>query len=192
MSHVNVKTLTALAAAALISTPALAAEDMSYSYIQASYVDTNLDNPDVDGDGFAASGSVEISEHFFIGAGLANQEFDFNVDLNQWSVGLGGHMPLADNLDLVGTLSYVDAELETGFGDIDDDGYGATVGLRAALTPEIELEGGISYVDLDDAGDDTTFNLGARYYFTPEFAVGAGVSTGDDVTSWNVGVRFEF
>ena len=64
--------------------------------------------------------------------------------------------------------------------------------MRSKLNDVFELEGGVSYVDLDDAGDDTTFNLGARYYLTESFAFGAGVGIGDDVTTWNLGLRLEF
>ena len=51
---------------------------------------------------------------------------------------------------------------------------------------------GINYLDLDDAGDDTSLALGARYYVSNEFAVGAGFEIGDDVTTWNIGARLEF
>ena len=97
--------------------------------------------------------------------------------------------PLTPNMDLIGTLRYVDVELDTGFGSADDDGFGLGVGLRGRVTDNIELEAGINYVDLDDGGDDTSLAAGGRYYFTPAFAVGAGFEVGDDVTSWTVGVR---
>ena len=181
-----------VALAASVSLPAWA-DDMSYTYVEAAYVDTDIDDGlDVDGDGFAVGGSFEISESFFLTGGYSAQDFDFGIDLDQWSVGIGGHMPLADDIDLVGTLRYVDAEIDTRFGDADDDGFGVGVGVRARVTDNIELEGGINYVDLDDAGDDTSLAAGARYYLSNEFAVGAGFQIGDDVTSWNIGVRLEF
>ena len=67
-----------------------------------------------------------------------------------------------------------------------------SIGIRARVADNVELEGGINYVDLDAAGDDTSFGFGGRYYFTEAFALGAGVELGDDVTGWNVGVRYEF
>lgn len=192
MSNKIIKHASALAVLATISAPALAEDSLNYNYLSASYLDTRLDDPDLDGDGIDLRGSVEVSDSLFFTAGYASQSFDFDIDLNQWSVGIGGHLPLSDRLDLVGTVSYVDAEIETDFGSDDENGFGTSVGLRAALASNFELEGGISYLDLGDAGDDTTLNLGARYYFSPEFALGAGVSAGDDVTTWNLGVRFEF
>ncbi len=176
-----------------MAAPALADDGMSYNYIEAAYVDTEIDDGlDVDGDGLLLNGSVELGENFFLTAGYGTQEFDFSVDLDQWAVGIGGHAPITDKLDFVASLSYIDAEVDTPFGDIEDDGYGAGVGLRGKVTDNIELEGGVNYVDLDDGGDDTSFAFGGRYYFTENFALGAGVEFGDDVTSWQAGVRVEF
>ena len=182
-----------VALGAAMTMPAIADDDMSYNYVEAAYVDTEIDDGlDVDGDGVFVNGSVELGDTFFLTAGYGSQEFDFSVDLDQWAVGIGGHAPISDNIDFVAALRYIDAEVDTPFGDIDDDGYGAGVGLRARVTDNIELEGGVNYVDLDDGGDDTSFAFGGRYYLTENFALGAGVELGDDVTSWQAGVRVEF
>lgn len=192
----NVSKLTrasTLAIAIGLAVPVFAADEMSYTYLEGSYLDTEFDDGlAVDGDGLGLKGSVEISSNVFLTASYADQDFDFGVDLTQWSVGIGAHTPLADNLDLVGQLAYIDAEVDTRFGSLDDSGYGLGVGLRSRLAEVFELEGGISYADLDDTGDDTSFNIGGRYYFTDGFAVGAGGSFGDDVTTWNANIRFEF
>ncbi|XOV82671.1 MAG: outer membrane beta-barrel protein [bacterium] len=182
-----------VALAVSVSAPVLADDDMSYSFIEGAYIDTEIDDgPDIDGDGFGLNGSVEIGTNYFLTASYSTQDFDFGVDLDQKSIGFGGYAALSDTVDLVGTISYVDAELDTRFGSADDSGFGLGVGVRALVAPNVELEGGISYVDLDDSGDDTSLALGGRYYFTEAFALGAGVSFGDDVTSWNIGARFEF
>ncbi|NKB98991.1 MAG: outer membrane beta-barrel protein [Pseudomonadales bacterium] len=180
-------------AVSAMSTVAMADEGLSYNYIDAVYVDSEIDDGlDIDGDGIAVAGSVAIGESTFLHAGYGTLEFDGGVDLDQWTVGFGAHAPIADNVDIVGRLGYVDAKLDTPFGDADDDGYSVGIGLRGKLSESFELEGGVSYVDLDDSGDDTSFNLGARYYLTENFALGAGVNLGDDVTTWNAGVRFQF
>ena len=182
-----------LALAVLGTSPAMA-EGLNYNYIEAAYVDTEIDDNsfDIDGDGIALGGSVELGETMFLTAGYSAQEFDFGIDVDQWSVGIGGHIPISDGIDLIGTLSYIDAEVDTRFGSFDDSGYGLSVGVRARITDNVELEGGINYVDLDDVGDDTTFGVGGRYYFTPEFALGAGFAVGSDASAWSIGVRYEF
>ena len=178
----------------MLGSTSVLAEDLNYNYVQATYLDTEIDNRafDVDGDGLAVSGSVELGDTMFLTAGYAAQEFDFGVDLDQWAIGLGGHLPISDSVDFVGSISYVDAEVDTRFGGTDADGYGASIGIRARVAANVELEGGINYVDLDEAGDDTSFGVGGRYYFTEAFALGAGIELSDDVTGWSVGVRYEF
>ncbi|MGK0224026.1 MAG: opacity protein-like surface antigen [Limisphaerales bacterium] len=176
------------------STTALAEDKLSYDYIQATYIDTEIDdrNFNVDGDGLGISGSVSLNDNFFVNAGYASQEFDRGVDVDQWSIGLGGHMPLSSSTDLVGTVSYVDSEVDARFGSIHADGYGLGLGVRSRIVDNIELEAGINYVDLGDGGDDTSVAFGGRYYFTEQFSAGAGVQLADDVTNWNVGIRLDF
>ncbi len=178
---------------ALSMSHAYADNGLNYNYIEAAYLDTEIDDGlDVDGDGPALRGSFALNETFFVEAGYATQDFDFGIDLDRWTVGLGAHTPLTEQVDLIGRVSYVDAEIDTNFGSADDDGFGLGVGLRGRVAEQFELEGGINYVDLDDAGDDTSLALGGRYYLTEQFAVGAGVEFGDDVTSWHLGARLQF
>ena len=74
----------------------------------------------------------------------------------------------------------------------DEDGYGATVGIRGLVSDNFELSGSIGYVDLGDAGDGTAFGAEALYSFTENFALGFNVSVDDDVTMYGVGARFYF
>lgn len=165
---------------------------MSYTYVEGGYVHTELDDIDVDGDGLGIAGSVALNDMFFVRGSYATLDFDRNVDLNQFELGLGGHFPLSDTLDIVGSVSYVDAELDFGPGSADDSGIGLSVGLRGRVAEVFELEAGIDYADLDDSGDETSFVIDGRYYFRPELAVGAGLQTGDDATTFSIGLRYEF
>ena len=193
----KIKRLPLLAALAVpmgAAMPALADNGMSYSYVEAAYIDTEIEvgSTDVDGDGIGLTGSAALNDTVFLTASYGTQDFDFGIDLDQWSVGVGAHTPLSDSVDLVGSISYVDAEVDTSFGSADDDGYLLTAGVRAQVAPNVELEGGISFIDLDESGDETALVFGGRYYFTEQFAVGAGVSIADDTTGWNIGARLEF
>ena len=185
--------LSVVALAAGIAAPVLA-EDMSYTYVQLSYADTEIvdRNLDIDGDGLGISGSFELGEVAFLKAGYRTQDFGSRIDLDQWNIGVGAHFPIVENLDLVGSISYVDAQVDTRFGDVDDSGLGLGVGVRARLAEQFELEGGINYVDLDDSGDETSFVFGGRYYLSQELAFGAGFEVGSDVTTWLVSARVEF
>src|SRR5690606_1340678 len=99
-------------------------------------------------------------------------------DLDLYRIGGGMHYGLNSTVDLVGNLSYVRADA----GDA-VDGFGVTALLRSQLGSNFELEGGVDYVDLgnDGGGDETSFLLAGRYFFTSAFAAGLGVNFGDDV-----------
>jgi hypothetical protein len=100
---------------------------------------------------------------------------------------------MSDRSDFFATLSYIRAEASvSGLGSADEDGYGATVGIRGLVSDNFELSGSIGYVDLGDAGDGTAFGAGALYSFTENFALGLNVSVDDDVTMYGVGARFYF
>jgi len=183
--------LVALAAASM---PALAESELSYSFIEAVYIDTEIDerNFDVEGDGLGLSGSVELGDNFFMRAGFANQDFDGGIDTEQRTIGFGAHTAIADKTDLFATLDYVDIENDTRFGSFDADGYGIGIGIRSMVLEGLELNGGVNYVDLGDGGDGASISLGARYYVVDNLSLGAGVQLDDDVTSWTAGIRLDF
>ncbi len=80
--------------------------------------------------------------------------------------------------------------MQDDFNSQDDDGYAIRAGIRAMLTPQFELNGGGSYVDVSD--DDTALYVGAVYSFTDMFAVTGNVSVGDNATAYGVGLRLYF
>ena len=176
-----------------LSGPALA-DGLNYNFIEAGYVEFDLDDDivDVDGDGLGIGGSFEVGESMFVTAGYSTADFDFGIDLDQLSVGLGIHTPIADDIDLVGTISYVSVEASVPGVSADDDGFEATVGIRAMVSEAIELAGGVSYIDLSDSGDDTSFGGSAWYYFSDQFAIGIQAEFGDDVTAYGIGGRLYF
>lgn len=178
---------------------ALATENFSYSNLEASYVKTEIDDFDVDGDGFSLAGSFEFTENFFGFASYKDVDYDdlggFNFTSKQTTLGLGGAWPLSPSLDMFATLSYEDLEIELdgseGF-SASDDGFGLGVGLRGKISENLEWTGGVKYIDLGGGTDDTTFSVGGRYYFTPAFAAGIDVGTNDDGTTWGIALRYDF
>jgi len=178
------------------ATGAAAADDISYSYVDAGWAQTDLDDVNEDGDGFLLRGSVGFAEHWFASVGYRQISFDIggnDIDIDFVDVGLGGHLPLSNIVDGVARLSYVDASADGPFGtSFDDNGYAVSVGVRARPGAQFELDAFLDYTDLDESGDDTAARLGARYYFTPAWAVGAEVSFSDDQTDIGLYGRFTF
>ena len=179
-------------AALVLSGPAWADDGFSYTYIDLGYGQTELDDLDVDGDGMGVRGSYEFTDRFHGLATYTDQDFDFGVRAKQFTVGGGFSSPLKPNLDIVGTVSYVNVDLSGPGGSVDDDGVELGALLRGRVTGQLELTGGLQYVNLNDGGDDTSLRLGARFFITPMFAIGADLGIGDDVTTWMLGGRVNF
>lgn len=164
------------------------ADTMDYSFAELAYVDSEFGT--LNGDGISLRGSLPINESFFVFASYWDVGYDFNVDLTSIEVGGGGHLPLADKIDLVGRFGLVKSEFEAGNFSSDDDGFTFGAHLRAGVMPRFELEGGFDYIDLGDP--DTLLVLQARYFFLEQVAGGLRLEFGDDIDSMAFGVRVTF
>lgn len=213
MNPVKIVTASLLLAAA----PMFAhAEDMSYRYIQLGYISTDLPSsgdPLVDFDssatGFASRGSIGFAKNFFLFTELNMQDFDaedtetsttVDFDLDQTNIGLGGHYPLSDNLDLVGRAGWSKIKLKgSAMGEsesIDDTGYIAAAGLRGQIGENFELEGNVIHQDYgsgaNDFGSDTGGEVLVRFKFNKRWAIAGEYQDIGDFSSYIVGVRASF
>lgn len=187
-------TVVATSAILLLAGTAQAAE-LSYDYLELGWVNTDIDVPgagDVDGDGFGIGGSYAITDNVHVFAGYQTVDLDFGVDLNALQIGAGYNRSIAPGTDFVGQLAYVDGEIDTNIGDFDDSGFGLSAGLRHVFTPQVQAGASINYVDLDESGDETSFQVRGEYFFTDEFSAGLSLEFGDDTTTWIIGGRFYF
>lgn len=184
-----------LVGAALTPFAAMADDNLSYTYVQAGYAQTDIDDVNADGDEYSLSGSLALSSNWHTFAGFSKGELDDNgadFDVTGWQIGLGYNHPVNSKADVIARLSYLRMDIDTPLGDADEDGFGISVGLRGRLAPAFELEGAVNYTDLGDFGDDTSFGAAARYFFTPAFAAGLNLGIGDDTTSYGVHFRLNF
>jgi hypothetical protein len=159
-----------------LATPALA-ETPSFNFFQAGYVDVEIDfgeGFDVDGDGFDVGGAFEIGDNFFGFAIYRDIGLDFGIDVSTLQIGFGYHTGLSDNTSFFFRAGYAEADASlSGFGSEDESGY-------------------VAYADLGDDADDTTVGGQIWFNITDNFALGANISAGDDVTSYGAGLRFYF
>ena len=180
---------------ALLAFPAFAG-DISYNYVELGYQKIDIDDPgigeDVDGDGFGANASFEMGDSWFFRIGYSQADFDFGIDLDEASAGIGWHTTMSNSADFYALIQYVRAEASiSGFsGSVDEDGVGAEIGVRGMVSDKVELAGSIAYVDLGDAGDGTSFGAQVLYNFTQNFAAGLFVDFEEDATGYGAGVRF--
>ncbi len=195
------KLLLGLFAGLLASIGAHASVDLSYKYVQVEYVGVEIDNGP-DGDGFGIAGSAEVGSQVHVFASYGKIDLDslfFSpqasplgsdiLDSTTWSAGVGYHTDIARKASFFGEVSYVDVELDSNIGDVSDEGFSAAIGIRGLVESKIELVGGISYVDLSNAGDDTAFSAGIRFNVTDTLSLGAGYTRSDDSDAVSVGVR---
>jgi len=191
----RLKITTALALAAAMLPLMAQADNLSYSYVDFAYINTELDDFDEEIDGFALRGSVEITEQAFVFGSYVDQStsvFGEDLDVRCYGVGLGYAWPVSDTADFYGKVGYVETEAEFAGFSADDDGFSLGVGLRGRVAEQFELEGAVTYIDLSESGDDTVLGLGARWYFTDVFSLGVELETDDDATTYGVGGRFNF
>ncbi len=173
--------------------PALA-DGIDYNYIEAGYYDVELDATvfEVDGDGINVVGSFEVGENMFVRAEYATADLDVGLDFDELYLGLGVHTPISNRSDFFGIINYVSAEVSAGGASADDDGFGATVGVRTMVSDAIEVAGQIEYIDLSDSGDDTSIGGSAWYYFSDNFSVGVSAEFSDDIDRLGLGARLFF
>jgi hypothetical protein len=191
------KFILAMLTAMLAFAPLLArAEGPSYSFLDAGYVVTDIDDFDDEADGYLLRGSFEFVENWFLYARYLDQSvevFGTDVDATQMALGVGYAWPLTDAMDLYGKVGYTEAEVDaSGMGSFDDDGYELSLGVRGNVMEQLELEGAVNYTDLSDTGDSTALGIAARWYFVEQFAVGVEGEFSDDATSYGIGVRWNF
>ena len=182
--------------ALIVAAPTMAAE-LDYNFIEFGYqtveIDDVLPGLNVDGDGFAIRGVVEVAEQWYLVAAYQSIDFDFGVDGDTLQLGGGYHVAISDRADLFADLSYLRAEASAdGFSSESDSGYGMRVGVRGMVADRVELEGSLGYADFGGNNDGTTFSVGALYEFTPVVHGGVFVDLEEDATALGIGARIYF
>ena len=125
--------------------------------------------------------------------GYQTADLDFGIDASTFNAGIAYNTSVSPVVDLIARLSYEWVEIKVpGFPSIDDNGFGLGVGLRFAASDTIELNAGISYVDLSDGGDDTAFGAAGIYNGRYAFALGLSGSWGSDVSVYALTGRLYF
>jgi hypothetical protein len=164
-----------------------------YTYVEIGYDETEFEvGPgDIDGDGLTVSGSFELNNEWHVFASYGQADLDFGLDLDTFAIGAGYVYPLKSDIDLYGRVLYIDSEVDgPGPLNADDDGLGLQFRIRGRVSDELELEGGIQYVDVADS--DTSLQAGARYHFSETFSAGIGLTFGGDADGIGINARFEF
>nr|WP_283648448.1 outer membrane beta-barrel protein [Alteromonas macleodii] len=169
----------------------------SYDFVKAGYVQADIEDAgDFEPTGFQIQGFKSLNENVYLTGRygqLGEDVSGVDIDLDYASAGVGYRYGLTQNTDFFGEVTYeyvnIDVELDSISGE-DDNGYGITAGIRSMLSEQFELRGAIRYIDIED--DETAFEIGADYFFTPQFSFGATYVIADDVDLLGVSARYTF
>ena len=169
----------------------------SYDFVKAGYVQADIENAgDFEPTGFQIQGFKSLNENVYLTGRygqLGEDVSGVDIDLDYVSAGVGYRYGLTQNTDFFGEVTYeyvnLDVELDSISGE-DDNGYGITAGIRSMLSEQFELRGAIRYIDIED--NETAFEIGADYFFTPQFSFGATYVIADDVDLLGVSARYTF
>lgn len=159
---------------------------LSYTYAELRFVDVDAN----DGDGLRVNGSYELKNNWLIVGGVTALDFNNNVDLTTVEVGTGYVWHYSKTFDLVSTLRFVHADIDSPGGGADDNGLAFSAGARGLLAPQFEIRGSVNHINVDDS--DTYLELAGDYYFTERFSAGASLEFAGDVDIFTIGARWFF
>jgi len=168
-------------------------DGLDYSFINIGWVSTDIDTGftgDVDGDGLVFEASYAVADRVHIIGGLGFRDFDLGIDVNDQYIGVGYNTPFTDTIDFVASGEFIRIDVETPVGDDDDTGYGINIGLRGLATEQLEFNGFVNFVDVNES--DFGVSFAAIFYPAPQWGIGASLGFSDDATSYGIGVRFYF
>lgn len=185
----KMKTLFALALAAALPLTAQAKDgDLSYSWLEANYL--NLDHG---ADGWGLRGQFGLGTSGLYGLGgynrvKADDGLGGSVTVKGTELGLGYHHAVADKTDLSGELAYQHADADVASAH----GMRGSFGVRSAMSSKFEGIAKVNYYDTGDYTGDVTGTLGAQYKLTSNWGVTGETEFGQGNQAWMLGVRASF
>ncbi len=170
-------------------TPAIAAGQLSYNYLEAGYLKLAPDSAMAPrGKGYVASVSAPLEPGSFLLVRYARSEPEAGGDTASiLSSGLGYYAPWQAGMDLYGLLSYEKHRL-VGSGER-VSGYGGEIGLRWLLGNLVELNGGGAYLKLSRQPDSTNWFGGFVVHMTPGMALTGRYENTADHHRYSLGLR---
>ncbi|QJR80830.1 TonB-dependent receptor [Alteromonas pelagimontana] len=162
------------------------ADSPDWQYVEGGYTALDIDNAGgFDPDGATIGGKYMLKNNIYLSGDYSFFE-DHSIDIDMLSLGAGYRMRINAMTD-----AYVGANYERIDSDFDDEnGYSVNAGIRSRVTDQVELAGEIGYYDVDEG--DVTVKVGANYYFTPQWAIGASYEKLDDADITQVTARYAF
>lgn len=177
-----------LAAALPFSFSAMAADGISYNYIEGGYATTN-GSGNADADGWAIRGSGAIAPNFHLFGGHDQQEIDnSNIKLKHTQAGVGYNRGLSANTDFVTKVAYENYKA----GNYKQDGYSLEGGVQSRLSPRFTGTAALGYEDGNNVDGDFYGKLGGQVHLTRNWSVAGDVKIADGANGFFIGPRYTF
>lgn len=207
-----------LAAALLAAAPlsAVAAESMSYTFVEGGWTQLQLDRngaaskPKLDGGYVRGSFAIAEQVHVFGGYSMVSKTYHWNYydiaasakqELSQPELGIGYHMPMSDRVDFTTDIAWLRIENEYKLSwdgrEVDrfkehTNAARATVGVRGKPSRRTEAWLKAGYIDGSDMDGTWSGTLGGQVNFTRTWGLVGEVQAYDEVTQFSLGVRASF
>ena len=202
-----------LAATLLSLSPltAVAAESLSYSYVEAGWTqvkvnDDYLDDPALDGGYVRGAFAIAPQVHLFGAWSQVSRKYGFpggrvELELAQPELGIGYHMNMSERVDFTADVAWTrqNVELtlkERGFASVSDKDHTnaarGTLGVRGKPSARTEAWVKAGYMDGSDMDGTWVGNVGGQINLTPMWGVVGEVQVIEDVTQYSAGVRLSF
>ena len=175
--------------------------DLSYSYLQVTYGNGEVD--DIDSDIWNIGVSLAVVDQIYLTAFYQDTDFDTednysSFEQKAFGFGVGLRMPIAASADFIAEATYLNGKtsIDHGYGRFhnseSDNGYGLTLGMRAMASEKIEIGLGIQYVDIFD-GNETVWTMGADYFISKDMSLGLHYLKGTgDINAVSLNARYNF
>ncbi|MFT6790901.1 MAG: hypothetical protein ACJA04_000100 [Cellvibrionaceae bacterium] len=169
-----------------------AENNIQYNYLDFRLIaDAEIEDSNIDGDGFAFGGSVRLDELIYLFADYEVTDFDSNVDVTVLQGGVGALLSV-NKIDLLAELALVDFDADgrsSTIASYDGTGYRFSAGARGYLNPQLELRAMVSRVDVDDF-EDTFLTIAGDYFLNESFSVNLSRDINADIERFSIGLRY--
>jgi hypothetical protein len=173
----NLSRLSLLVALVLLA-GAAQAQTVRWTYVEGGWTTLDPDRGSRE-NGWFVGGAFDLGKvpiHLF-------GEYNDIDRLDIWKVGGGWHGLLGERADLFADGAFYDADYE--------DGFQVRFGARWMVAERFELNGYLSWVDLD-FGDNKSAAVNGIFNFAKSLGVGGGFEWGDEFSTARAFVRFTF
>jgi len=202
------------------STAGVSFTGVSYTFVDLQYSFAKFDVPDVlgggdiDGNGPYLNGSMALNQYTHLVAGYENLKPDDieiddglgNItvipidDINTYMVGFGFNTPtmgradrqyrggLIDRYSLFADARYLGQDSDGS----DSNGWQLNAGFRSVNFSRMEVILGLGYEKFESRDGDFTAQGQILFQIIPNLQARGGINWGDQVSRWNLGLRYNF